>query len=51
VRRLWSKATAEERQKLVEPLIDLVLVDMDAKVISEVRPAPAVAALLPPTAA
>ncbi len=43
---LWNAATAIERQQLLEPLVDRAFVDLTAKVLVRVSPAPAFGALL-----
>lgn len=44
--RLWERATPAERQLLLEPLIDRAYVDLEAKALVRVAPAPAFGALL-----
>jgi hypothetical protein len=43
---LWEEATAEERRKLVSPLIERAYVDMDLKLVGAITPMPAYRALL-----
>ena len=44
--QLWSEATPEERRKLIAPLIERVYVDLEAKLVVGVTPAPGFGALL-----
>jgi hypothetical protein len=44
--RLWECATPAERQLLVEPLVDRAYVDLEAKQLTRVAPAPAFRSLI-----
>ncbi len=44
--RLWECATPSERQLLVEPLVDRAYVDLEAKQLVRLAPAPAFRSLL-----
>ena len=43
---LWKEATAEERRRLLSPLIERVYVDMELKLVGAITPSPAFRALL-----